>query len=257
MGTDDMFCMSDMRCLFSRIAYAYPMRNFNQLLIRLAPCRPFSLRASMGSRAHGLAMHSRAGSAIRLLCASLLMWIIPAGAAEAACDASTACEFQFYLENDILSGTDQNYTNGIKFGGGVNADRMIDRLLQSPARSTLRTITNRLGEVHVGLFLGQNIYTPRVITESRPQPFDRPWAAWLYVGGVAQSVLDNRLQTVELDIGMVGPAALGKLVQTELHSLFNADEPRGWGNQLRNEPGVLLAYLEKWRYGPASPWAMS
>ncbi len=104
--------------------------------------------------------------------------------------------------------------------------------------------------MHFGLFLGQNLYTPRRITVAQPQPFDRPWAAWLYIGGVAQSVERNRLQTVELDVGMIGPAALGKLVQTEWHKLVGADQPQGWGNQLHNEPGVLLAYLEKWRYGP-------
>ena len=74
----------------------------------------------------------------------------------------------------------------------------------------------------------------------------------LLVGGVAQSVVENRLQTVELDLGMIGPAALGKPVQTEWHKLVDADIPQGWGNQLRNEPGVLLAYLEKWRYGPTT-----
>lgn len=190
------------------------------------------------------------------LCAALALPLPPAFAADPPplqCNQSTACELQIYIENDSVgNGTDRYYTNGIKFGGGVNADRVIDRLLQTPARSALERISDHLGEVHVGLFLGQNLYTPQRITVSQPQPFDRPWAAWLYVGGVAQSVLGNRLQTVELDLGMIGPAALGKPVQTEWHKLVDADIPQGWGNQLRNEPGVLLAYLEKWRYGPTT-----
>jgi lipid A 3-O-deacylase len=41
-------------------------------------------------------------------------------------------------------------------------------------------------------------------------------------------------------------------VQTEWHKWVDADHPRGWDNQLRNEPGLLLAYLEKWRYGPVT-----
>jgi hypothetical protein len=190
------------------------------------------------------------------LCAALVLWMSPATAAEeppVRCEKTTACELQIYIENDSFgNGTDRYYTNGIKLGGGVNADRVIERLLQTPARNVLERISDHLGEVHVGLFLGQNLYTPRRITIAQPQPLDRPWAAWLYVGGVAQSVMGNRLQTVELDLGMVGPAALGKPVQTEWHKLVDADQPQGWGNQLRNEPGVLLAYLEKWRYGPAT-----
>jgi Uncharacterized protein conserved in bacteria (DUF2219) len=54
----------------------------------------------------------------------------------------------------------------------------------------------------------------------------------------------NRLQTVALDLGMVGPAALGRLAQTHWHRLVDADEPRDWGNQIHNEPGLLLATLE-------------
>ena len=148
------------------------------------------------------------------LCAALVPCLPPALAADAPplqCNQSTACELQIYIENDSFgNGTDRYYTNGIKFGGGVNADRVIERLLQTPARSALERITDHLGEVYVGLFLGQNLYTPQRITVARPQPLDRPWAAWLYVGGVAQSVVENRLQTVELDLGMIGPAALDR-----------------------------------------------
>lgn len=169
------------------------------------------------------------------------------------CNKDTACEFQLYIENDSFgSGTDRYYTNGIKFGGGMSADPLSERLFQKPAKSVLERISDDPGEVHFGLFLGQNLYTPRRITAAQPQPFDRPWAAWLYIGGAAQAVQRNRLQTVELDLGMIGPAALGKLVQTEWHSLVGSDRPLGWGNQLRNEPGLVLAYLEKWRYGPTT-----
>jgi len=178
-----------------------------------------------------------------------------AGAADpplVECDKATACEFQLYIENDSAGGgTDRYYTNGIKFGGGVNANRLIERLFQEPAEKVLRRFSDNPGDVHVGLFLGQNMYTPKRITVSAPQPFDRPWAAWLYVGGVAQSVSGNRLQTVEFDLGMIGPAALGRDVQTAWHEFVGADRPQGWHNQLRNEPGLLLAYLEKWRFGDA------
>lgn len=188
--------------------------------------------------------------------AALALWISPVTAAEKSpleCSKTSLCELQLYIENDSVGkGTDRYYTNGIKLGGGINADLLIDHLLQTPARNALERISDHLGEVHVGFFLGQNLYTPRRITTAQPQPFDRPWAAWLYVGGVAQSVLGNRLQTVELDLGVIGPAAFGKPVQTEWHKLVDADHPQGWGNQLRNEPGVLLAYLEKWRYGPTT-----
>jgi lipid A 3-O-deacylase len=188
--------------------------------------------------------------------AAMLLAAAVAGAAEPSlleCDRVAACELQLYIENDSVGGgTDRYYTNGIKLGGGVNANRLIERLFQQPAETVLRRFSDNPGDVHVGLFVGQNMYTPTRIAVAAPQPFDRPWAAWLYIGGVAQSVTGNRLQTVEFDLGMIGPAALGKEVQTAWHEAVGADRPLGWHNQLRNEPGLMLTYLEKWRYGYAN-----
>lgn len=170
-----------------------------------------------------------------------------------ACDKEALCELQIYIENDSFgAGTDQYYTNGFKVGGGMTAEPLIERVLQRPAEKVLKEISNVADTTRFGFFVGQNLYTPRRITLGEPQPFDRPWAAWLYMGGVAQGVRGNRLHTVEIDIGMVGPLAQGKRVQTEWHRLVGADIPQGWHNQLKNEPGLLLAYLGKWRHGPVS-----
>lgn len=167
------------------------------------------------------------------------------------CPQQYTNEFQIYIENDKWTGTDRYYTNGLKFGFGTDAGRLAD-LLNAPSESLLRRITHGTGCVQLGLFFGQNMYTPRRITVAAPQPNDRPWAAWLYVGGVAQRVEQDKLQTVEIDIGMVGPAALGRQVQTEWHHLVGADTPQGWGNQIPNQPGVLVAFLEKRKYAYGS-----
>ena len=102
---------------------------------------------------------------------------------------------------------------------------------------------------HLGLFLGQNLYTPRDITIAAAQPYDRPWAAWLYLGGVAQRAIGDRLHTVEFDLGVIGPAALGKEVQTNWHHLIGVKQPKGWSNQGDSEPAFLVSYLQKRRYG--------
>lgn len=225
------------------------------ILRRLLPrrregsARPAAVRESnAGPRPAGLAKAAGCAAAVALLAAA-------AARAEETpfeCTRTTACEIQLYIENDRYSGTDRYYTNGIKLGGGMRAERLIERIFQAPAERVLRRFSDNPGRPHVGLFLGQNLYTPERITVGEPQPLDRPWAGWLYIGGVAQSVQSDRLQTVEVDVGMVGPAALGRRVQTEWHKLIGVDRPRGWHNQLRNEPGLLVAYLEKWRFGPVT-----
>ena len=157
-------------------------------------------------------------------------------------------ELQLFIENDFLDGTDRYYTNGIKFGLGTPVTTL-QQLLTLPSHWMLDRISDLGGEVHFGLFAGQNMYTPRSIRVSAAQPFDRPWAAWLYLGGVAQRVQANTLDTVEMNLGMVGPAALGNQVQTRWHRLVGVQRPLGWDNQLPNEPAFLVSYLHKRKFG--------
>ena len=152
-------------------------------------------------------------------------------------------ELQFFVENDFLAGTDRYYSNGLKLGGGIPCAR-----LQVPAQASLERLIDAGDATHLGLFVGQNLYTPPNIKISGPQLGDRPWAAWAYVGGVAQQTRGDRLHTVELDVGVVGPVALGEAVQTGWHKLIGAPRPRGWDNQIRNELAFQLAYLGKQRY---------
>ena len=167
---------------------------------------------------------------------------LAAGAAHAG--PPEGSELQLFVENDLLARTDRYYTNGIKFGGGASFD-----LLQLPANEILEAIAPKASsEVRFGLFVGQNLYTPRAITVSAAQPFDRPWAAWLYLGGVAQRATQNRLDTVEIDLGVVGPAALGREIQSGWHKLIDAPKPMGWHNQIPNEPAFLVSWLAKGKY---------
>jgi lipid A 3-O-deacylase len=160
-------------------------------------------------------------------------------------------EIQLFIENDSFGSSDQYYTNGIKVGGGVPAERVI-KILSVPPSKLLDAITED-ASTHFGLFAGQNLYTPRDITVGTPQPLDRPWAAWLYLGAVAQSVKEDRLHTVEFDLGVVGPPALGRQVQTFWHNhIVGASAPKGWANQVRSEPGFLVSYLHKRRFGNRS-----
>jgi lipid A 3-O-deacylase len=158
----------------------------------------------------------------------------------------TGAAVQVIVENDFLAGTDRYYTNGIKLGITVPAP-LVQELFRAPATALLDQFARDPNPPHFGLFLGHSLYTPRTITVAAPQPFDRPWAAWLYLAGVAQRAEGTRLDTVELDLGVVGPAALGQEVQTAWHGLVDAPRPRGWHNQLPNEPAFLVSYLRKRR----------
>lgn len=167
-------------------------------------------------------------------------------------DAAEGGEFQLFVENDTWSGTDRYYTNGLKLGLGGQVP-----FLREQAEAVLRGVAPAKGhqgndDLAFGLFLGQNMYTPKNIRIAAPQPEDRPWAAWLYLGGVAQRLMGDRLDTVEIDLGVVGPAAGGRQVQTEWHKLVDAPRPMGWKNQIPNELTLSASYLQKRRIGSDS-----
>lgn len=95
--------------------------------------------------------------------------------------------------------------------------------------------------------LGQSMFTPDDISVTDPGPEDRPYAGWLYFGVGLVSVNGNRLDNLELNLGVIGPASLAGQTQRAWHRTFGMREPKGWDTQLRNEPGLLLIYDRKWR----------
>lgn len=153
-------------------------------------------------------------------------------------------------ENDLYGGgTDRNYTNGARityFNLGAKPPAIFNTLADFvPTFSVNRTTS-------IYYTLGHNLYTPKVITMAVQDPNDRPWAAFLYASAGLVSVTNNHVDELEATLGVVGPAALGRQVQTFVHkNISNSPLPRGWGNQLDNEPGVMLGWQRRWpgRFG--------
>lgn len=158
----------------------------------------------------------------------------------------------FVNENDFYSrgNTDKHYSNGLRFGymsaDGGAPQRFYDISPEVPLFSA--NAARRLG-----FSIGHNLYTPEDKTRANPDLRDRPYAAFLYAGFAMQSELPNRLDTIELDIGVVGPAAMGEAVQNNWHGAIGVNEAKGWDYQLKNEPGIALIYERKWRYAQPIP----
>jgi hypothetical protein len=162
------------------------------------------------------------------------------------------------LENDRLADTDRHYSHGTRIawvsdkqtGGPDWMRHALDFLYPfAPVRAG-----------RIGFALGQNIYTPEDISRSDLIRDDRPYAGWLYVGGSVHAetkqTLAGRpfdiLDTVEIDLGMVGPASLAEPTQKFVHELIDTTRPRGWRHQLDNEPGLVIIGERKWRTPPAA-----
>ena len=100
----------------------------------------------------------------------------------------------------------------------------------------------------VAVFIGQSIFTPKNLSLRPPDPYDRPYAGWLYIGVSLLQETDLRmLENLGLDAGIVGPESLAKRAQNDFHQFIGSARAQGWGNQLQNEPGIMLSYERLWR----------
>lgn len=148
------------------------------------------------------------------------------------------------IENDLFSDTDRHYTNGLRLTFLTTPDA-VPRWVTAAA--TALPFFPDEGEMRASFALGQNMFTPADITRASPGPDDRPYAGWLYaaVGLVADT--GDRLDRVELSVGVVGPSAHAAEAQTLVHSITGSPEPKGWSTQLDDEPAVLLQWQRAWR----------
>ena len=172
--------------------------------------------------------------------------------AESPLNPQNASTFILYLENDIFSGTDKNYTNAIKFSWisrhleKVEGGRGLANWSQWFIERT--TAVDHNAYMHnLALSFGQNIYTPRDTSVATLIEDDQPYAGWTYLAAALHSQNFKLLNTLELSLGIVGPASLAEETQKIVHEWFNSDEPQGWDNQLSNEPGLMITWQRFWR----------
>lgn len=148
-----------------------------------------------------------------------------------------------YWENDAVGfkffdSTDRYYTNGAGFS-----------VAWEPSFAEAVTALIPWGETDRSVFgftVAQHIYTPRETQIAVPQPQSRPWAGYLYTGAFVERIHENTMDHFQLDVGMVGPAALADRAQKAVHDVLDLNEPKGWDNQLRDEPTVQFTFRKKW-----------
>jgi len=164
--------------------------------------------------------------------------------------AEDAGRFAILEENDSLFfNSDKHYTQGL---------RLSDLSPTLKPESGWNEPFNFIGgntplfqsspDRRIAVFLGQSIFTPKNLNIRPPDPRDRPYAGWLYLGvSLLQDTNRQTLENLELDAGVVGPGSLAKQVQNDFHQFIGVAQARGWSSQLQNEPGIMLSYDRFWR----------
>lgn len=164
--------------------------------------------------------------------------------------APAPVRFEAIWENDggpiRPGGPDRHYTNGLLL-----------TLAHQPAWSD--NLADALGlrydATAAGYLLGHQIFTPENISLPAPPADDRPYAGYLFGGVYWQREQDNALDHLQLDLGIVGPSAGGEDLQTAVHEIFNADDPKGWDAQIEDTFTFQFTYRKKWRIDLNEPAA--
>lgn len=179
--------------------------------------------------------------------------------------ASNPWTHSLYFENDLFVGSDSDYTNGVKyslmspdFSPTAPPNRttripleVLNLLHQLPIVKQAPTETGHKLEMAIG----QNIYTPKETSRSDLIRDDRPYAGYSYLSAAYHRLSINdaswsQMDSLEMQLGMVGPASLGEDAQKFVHRVRGLDQPNGWDHQLKDEPGLTLAFERKWLYHP-------
>jgi len=154
------------------------------------------------------------------------------------------------LENDFFASSgDRYYTHGTLVSLLLMEEppgwlKRVARLF--PAYQSDRIING------VNYTIGQKIFTPNNTTSTIFAENDRPYAGYLYTSAallsrVGKNSLFKTGNLLEFTIGLIGPMAVGKEVQTSFHDLIGIDSPQGWNNQLANEIGLGFSYSRFWK----------
>lgn len=148
------------------------------------------------------------------------------------------------LENDSFAGADDGYTNGIR-GAYLSPETEIPGWISRAADKI--PLFPKVGHKRYSFAVGQAMYAPDDLSRRDLIRDDRPYAGFLYgtVGLLADT--GYRLDNLQLTLGVVGPASLAEQAQETVHRTIGGVDPKGWDNQLENEPGFILTYERKWR----------
>lgn len=188
---------------------------------------------------------------VTLCIASFAGGVADASAVNEDSEAGNPDYWAIQLENDFFAGTgDRYYTHGTQ----------LSRMLIHEPPQWLQTIGDIFPAFEsdgmlkaVNYTLGQKIFTPNDTEAIALAVNDRPYAGYLYVSAALLSRVSsiNNVDTgnvLEITLGVVGPASLAENTQTQYHELIGIDVPKGWDNQLANEPVIGMSYARFWRH---------
>lgn len=177
------------------------------------------------------------------------------------CIFLTGCTRNFvpYLNwsNDIVGGTDENFSNAIEVGVHVPTENMNETFLSAireipiPASSHLKDTSGRVG-------IRQDMYTPKDLRNPGIIEDNNPYGGTITV--MVERVKASEIERIstELEVGMSGDVSFADETQKFIHNdLGFGVDPVGWGNQLAREPIFNVNHRKQYITGELDAWKLT
>ena len=166
--------------------------------------------------------------------------------------------FAVFVDNDDPNDSDQNYTSGLRLA--YLSNELTDEQLWAPLQSLNHFFNDGSATANWGVSLNHQFFTPDDLSDPEPQLDDRPYAGWLALGFSFHSKTTSHLDSLEFNVGVLGPSSGAQALQTSIHDAIGATDVLGWENQLEDEPTFDLTYRRQWfldGYWGSSPFGWS
>ena len=141
-------------------------------------------------------------------------------------------------DNDLLTGEDKGYTNGLRMSylsEAAEKDTDCNLCLSRQARDRLANLPG-MGDPQsqhaLAFSLRQLMITPQDIERREPQYDDIPYIGYLSGGATLWSWDDRSITGYGVSAGVIGPDSLAEEAQEWVHGITGSTNPRGWNNQL-------------------------
>lgn len=142
--------------------------------------------------------------------------------------------WRFVYENDFFGATDRYYTQGVQVEVVHPRLRLpgISRLLLAPGNARTR----------FGVAFEDDGYTASDLKQTTIPLGDHPYAGTKQLRAfvIANDTTRARVTSSSLTVGIIGPGAGGREIQTYIHRRTGNTIPMGWTHQIRND--VILNY---------------
>ncbi len=158
--------------------------------------------------------------------------------------------WSFFWENDLLVGSDDQYTNGIGlawFSDNLCSDQLsyFEREygdLMSDVVESLPYVNLEQCQNLAGIKVFQQIITPTDTSEENLIEDDVPYAGYLSFTFLLMNQNEDSTSRYHISLGVIGPQSGAETTQKSFHRLIGNDEPKGWKHQLKTQYTVGVGY---------------